>query len=467
MSSNDDMVECILEYNVTNKNTLKECLQLSRQLQLDYITGLLLRALSFNVERRTLNIGGLDLEEIRPMWIYPSLNIIKKPDQKSRGHRRNRSLDYVVDGIKRRKSVGESPVKNLLSTFAVASTSLLGLRKKSSEAEDAYSLSKLWDSRLFKTSESPQKQRRASRQPGLPTVISSPLAAVKLPDSPSESNGNNIDKQESMEFANLQGSSSPSGGVDVTDQHPLNSKFYIGIEDEDLDDKLRSHIPQRRHVELSKTMTGATHIAFNTLDMYERDRAGSIATLVSPNDSLFMTHNAISPGRIRRAALRSKRKNKSYYPVASESSSPFYSSEEGTIVSSQTSIGEKSSSNSRGSSRGSSYKELLDSVTTTPKDKRSELLSNLTTSMGGVDETDSPHVTSPPRDDNGVLINVFDLSANKLESLDTLVENGNEIAVKLRDLILLDAKQNTLSSLPSYLFQVLESVSCFIFLLTL
>lgn len=496
-----DVVECLLDIKITNQNLLKDALVLARELNLDQIVGLLLKTLGLDTERRVLNLGGLNLQEIKPAWIHPALGL-KSVAQN--GHRRHRSLEYVIDGLKHRQLLGETPDSLLVvrkgslpemhpsnNTKLPMSSSLPSVtdkgftpkrcnapRRKSSEYEDIYDLSSISlqaepSSSLQCTPPPPPisstcskipsrfirsvlKQRRAntaSRPPSLPTVISSPESAVRInviPDAVLE---------ESMvsDFGdNLIGSVGISKtAVDFTDG---DQSWFQKAEFED-HDLLQIHVPYRRHVDITKTVTGAQNVAFNSLDKFQRaslKQGGSFASLVKTYET---THDIFSPKHIRRAALRSKKgkghgkKGASLSGSHSRSSSPFHSSEEGVMIDSIYA--------------GGSYNEFIASVTNTPKAKRSELLSSLMNSqeeskqvLEGTDETDSPMVhTLPLSTASGttkfeLLIHSLNLSGNKLRSLETLVNEGPAIAKKLRELLVMDAKQNCLTDLPLTLCEV-------------
>ena len=55
---------------------LQAALKLARDHHLDDIIGLLLCAISLDKDRRVLNLSGLQLLEIKPAWIRPSLGLL-------------------------------------------------------------------------------------------------------------------------------------------------------------------------------------------------------------------------------------------------------------------------------------------------------------------------------------------------------------------------------------------------------
>ena len=499
-----DVVECLLDIKITNQNLLKDALVLARELNLDQIVGLLLKTLGLDTERRVLNLGGLNLQEIKPAWIHPALGL-KSVAQN--GHRRHRSLEYVIDGLKHRKSLVETPDSLLVvrkgslpeihpsnNTKLPMSSSMPSVtdkgftpkrcnapKRKSSEYEDIYDFSSISlqaepSSSLQCTPPPPPppissthskipcrfirsalKQRRtntASRPPSLPTVVSSPESAVRINVSP------NAALEESMvsDFGdNLIG----SVGISKTAEDFTDGGDQSWFQKEEFEghDILQIHVPYRRHVDITKTVTGAQNVAFNSLDKFQRaslKQGGSFTSFVKTNET---THDIFSPKHIRRAALRSKKgkghgkKGASLSGSHSRSSSPFHSSEEGVLIDSIYA--------------GGSYNKFIASVTNTPKAKRSELLSSLMNSqeeskqvLEGTDETDSPMVhTLPVSTASGttkfeLLIHSLNLSGNNLRSLETLVNEGPAIAKKLRELLVMDAKQNCLTDLPLTLCEV-------------
>ena len=496
-----DVVECVLDINITNQNLLKDALVLARELNLDLIVGLLLKTLGLDTERRVLNLGGLDLQEIKPAWIHPALGV-KSVTQN--GHRRHRSLDYVINGLKFRQTLGETPDSLLVvnkgnlpekhplhNTKLPISSSLPSVtdkgftpkksnapRRKSSEYEDIYDFSNISlqakpssilqctplppptssthskiPSRFIRSAERQRRANTASRPPSLPTVISSPESAVRINVSPVPVLE---DSMVSDLGVNLIGSVSVSKtAVDFTDgDQSLFQKSEL--EDHDV---LQVHVPYRRHIDITKTVTGAQNVAFNSLDKFQRASLKQERSLTSLVKTYDTTQGIFSPKHIRRAALRSKKgkghgkKGASFSGSHSRSSSPFHSSEEGVMIDNIFA--------------GGSYNKFIASVTNTPKVKRSELLCSLINSqeeakqvLEGTDETDSPMVhTLPVSTASGttkfeLLIHSLNLSGNKLRSLETLVNEGPAIAKKLRELLEMDAKQNCLTDLPLALCEV-------------
>lgn len=123
-SRDKKMVECLLEHNVTNVN-VREALKLSWELKLDFITGLLLEHISVDRNRDSVNLSGLELATVKPLWILPSLGVKTLPEEKQQHfgrHKKQRSLGHVKEFLNhRRKSLAtESPLEmeNIASLIA-------------------------------------------------------------------------------------------------------------------------------------------------------------------------------------------------------------------------------------------------------------------------------------------------------------------------------------------------------------
>lgn len=109
-SGNKKMVESLLEHNIANVN-IREALKISWELKLDFITGLLLEHIAVDRSRDSVNLSGLELTILKPLWILPSLGVKTLPEaEHHRRHRKQQSLGHVKDFLVRRKSSAiESP----------------------------------------------------------------------------------------------------------------------------------------------------------------------------------------------------------------------------------------------------------------------------------------------------------------------------------------------------------------------
>lgn len=104
LSGKKEMVELLLSKGATNA---QKALELAREKKLDEIIGLLLAHIALEKSSEVVNMGGLELDRIKPTWILPSLGIYYSPPKRRvSGHRRNRSLGQMKELIlQRRRSV--------------------------------------------------------------------------------------------------------------------------------------------------------------------------------------------------------------------------------------------------------------------------------------------------------------------------------------------------------------------------
>lgn len=106
-SRNKKMVGCLLEHNIPNVN-VREALKLSWELNLDSITGVLLEHIAVDRSRESVDLSGLELTTLKPLWLLPSLGIHTLPKEREqyRRHRKQRSLGHVKEFLSnRRKSI--------------------------------------------------------------------------------------------------------------------------------------------------------------------------------------------------------------------------------------------------------------------------------------------------------------------------------------------------------------------------
>lgn len=94
------MVELLLDLGVTNVHS---ALKISRRLELDDITGILLKSIGLDRNGDSVNLSGLKLCSIKPQWILPSLGV-NETLHRDRFHQL--SFDRIKDMLMRRKSIG-------------------------------------------------------------------------------------------------------------------------------------------------------------------------------------------------------------------------------------------------------------------------------------------------------------------------------------------------------------------------
>lgn len=493
LTHSSDVVKTVIDSRLTNRALVKAAFNLALKRRLDEILGLLLKALGLDRNKGSLNIGGLGLCVLKPLWLYPSLGV-SNTGGRYRAHRRVGSLDYVLSGLIRRSSTGVSPDKEQLekggantedgaSGEGVASEGGAALSEsvgvapvRPSEAEDAHKFIKSWDASRFDdyyTLSAPppsrflQKRLKmvASKPPSLPTVVCSPIAAVKekpLENSPTD----NLLLSDNNRFVGsyLEGDEIEVSNGISKEEVDGDRRDSIASRDEDASGR----VPQRRHANVTKTTTGASYMPFSTLDLFHQQgltnlphSSGSRSSRISAD---FADADIFSPGHVRRAVLKNQLlKRKATPPPGgfsssqSRSTSPYLSSDEVAL-------------GGGGGGGRVTYSALLDSITTTPREKRTELLSSLISSNEeGVDEPDgggtpgalsiatvamtTPFSTATPsRLSSMFFIKSLDISANRLETVETLV--NDPLPSRLRELLYVDMKQNKLTELPQLLFQV-------------
>lgn len=107
LSKMKPMVELLLDLGVTNVHS---ALKLSREMNLDEITGVLLKNVALDRNGDSVNLSGLKLCTIKPQWILPCLGV-SEMSRRNRLHRQ--SFDKIKDLLSRRKSIGCIEDKNL------------------------------------------------------------------------------------------------------------------------------------------------------------------------------------------------------------------------------------------------------------------------------------------------------------------------------------------------------------------
>lgn len=109
-SNNKRMVECLLKHGITNVN-VHAALKISWELNFDEITGILLKNIAVDRNRDLVNLSGLDLSIIKPLWILPSLGVTDLSPARHQRHQRQKSLGHVKDFLVRRKTSIDIPIK--------------------------------------------------------------------------------------------------------------------------------------------------------------------------------------------------------------------------------------------------------------------------------------------------------------------------------------------------------------------
>ena len=107
LSGKKSMVELLLNLGATN---VHPALKISRDHDLDDITGLLLKNVGLDRNGESVNLSGLDLVSVKPQWILPCLGV---SDTLRRVLSRRPSFDRIKDLLLRRKSIGCIEDENL------------------------------------------------------------------------------------------------------------------------------------------------------------------------------------------------------------------------------------------------------------------------------------------------------------------------------------------------------------------
>ena len=437
---------------MSNRQQMKEALALARVFELDEIIGVLLKGLGLDKQRQFLNFGGLDLVEIKPPWIYPSLGLRSSAQHKK--HRRNMSMEHVADMINKRNSADNSVLSSYpLSDSYIALSSVTGSSpsvcpergiKNMMFAGGIAMLPMQTDgdksSAISKESLPPSRYNRhrftqgASRPPDLPTVLSSPLATVKTRSMPSmmfiNSDSVQVTYSPDEEAVKFMGSMS-----EEQDHVAVMGHDEVDYHSDDEGEIVRN--PLRRHSAL--TSTGATYVPFNTLAKFRRasscddNPTSSITNLIDQAQEDGSSEGACQTHLGTQLVYRAALKTRDHRFVNSHSTSPFASSDE------------------QGLADGFSF-----SLSLTLKESSNELKTLPQSNGSKVEEdlVDGP-IASPSIGDKTRPIKYLDISSNKLKGLDSLVESSRKIVKCLKDLITVDLKQNSLAELPSEIMEVL------------
>lgn len=476
------VVETLLNQNIKNRQQIKRALALARTYELDRIIGLLLKSLGMDKQRRSINWGGLDLVDIKPTWIYPSLGLPFSTTT-TRKHRRNKSLEKVTDMMMRRLSLDNSQLQFSSGSLQLTTKNKFSEREEQQlfNVEDAMvagTIAMLEKRTKITTSKDDlilkDRIRGASKSPDLPTLVGSPFSTVKSNSMPGGMHASMDESSINDSTSFITNVSKNEVGEDCIDGVAgVGLKEEVEKKQEEEEEDHEIHVPARRHTMKSLSMTGATFVPFSTVDKYRRGSEDSIMenkvdevlmrplSLVSENLQLLDTKTAarLSLGSkvLRRLAQKTKQQS-----VEQQSPRDNMDDQDGMF--------EYSVSFSSGSMFDSGTVSKSESHSPSKSVSRDERHHG---ELGGVDTVDGavkpldprpqsswqpqPTTTSPTRSklpQNVRNIQNLDLSSNKLKGLDSIVEENLKIVKKLSDLVILDLKQNSLSELPQTLMEV-------------
>ena len=461
------MVELLLTHGITNIN-VQRAIKISREKNLDKITGLLLEHLAVDRNRDSVDFSGLDLDTLKPLWILPSLGVKTLPTLPTQSYlaslpQRKQSLDHVKDVLVRRKSVVsmDSPLKMPCSETGVQNTRRMSVDLSSlkyvsdrDRNKEATNFGHHPDSQKILTGENHFKQT----------------------SHPSSSLVTRMDIKKEDEFND--------SGVDTIDFSPMVlPKCGPSYVTELSSDQANSH---------KNIVSGATAMPSGQLDQYTQDNfvCKKLANVTTCDSSSFSSADySLSPSQLFRQLQRHHRKHRhilsdsdSCFSLQEDSPIPlFYDREdlemsgkcflsdekmdqngdtgdkhsilgEEKDVSIKHSVSENSFSNSN-----SSYQEAGSEVHISGNDSH----------IIGLEEVDfisneislkEPLIKEPSRR----LIKMLDLSSNQLSDFKSLLYlpfGGEHLFKQLKDVSIFDVKQNHLSELLGDMMKVKNNYS--------
>ena len=296
-SRNKKMVESLLEHDITNVN-VREALKVSWELKLDAIAGVLLEHIAVDRSRDSVNLSGLELTTLKPLWILPSLGVKTLPEPlHHRPHRKHQSLGHVKDFLVRRKSSTafiESPFVSEMDASLVES-SVKDSRRKSVDLS-----SFKYGSEVVLSDEDvdfgDERVVKQSKSAGHPTPLSTPLQSGSglspIVASPNSHAAINV-------FTYGEDS-----GVDssVTVQHPNISDASLN-----LGNKLgtfRDTFSRQR----TATISGASTLPHSTLAQYTLDKKEEEG--LNEGSTIHTSADTLSPAQLFRKLRNHKRIDK-------------------------------------------------------------------------------------------------------------------------------------------------------------
>lgn len=473
-SRDEKMVECLLEHNVTNVN-VREALKLSWELKQDSITGLLLEHISVDRNRDSVNLSGLELATVKPLWILPSLGVKTLPEEKKphRRHKKQRSLGHVKEFLNnRRKSIAtESPfeVESMHASLIAenrrelrrTSVDLSSLKyvsdvESTSEAEEV----DFWSTRVMRQNLGDIHES---------TINVAPFSMECVPEM------SQVHKAKSLLTAEGTNHSLNCSYVDVDDsgeetlrtvhRQPSSesglSESFTGM-NSGVGAMSRGSIRRQRH----GTVSGAATLPHCSLDQFTGDRKeedSSVSTISSTHGVYADGDSTLSPAQL--ISKYRKRPWKTSRPFSESFGSSFsyradspvpvmyYADqldglqESITMFSPETSVFSPSSTSLTNTTSGASASDLS--------------FSSDGLNISARDEVDFyrpiPEESSFTEQPNSHLIKMLDLSSNKLRNFNDLCyseHGGAFVFMQLKEVSSFDLKQNKLSALVMPMMKV-------------
>ena len=483
-SKDKKTVECLLEHNITNVN-VREALKLSWELKEDFIAGLLLEHIAVDRSRDAVNLSGLELDTIKPLWILPSLGVKSLPQERQhQRHKRERSLGHVKELLSsRRKSVATgNPFELERAALVTAENSDMKSRRVSVQlsslkyVSDAESASEVDEVDFVSTRTSKQSLRDIQEHDGshLHSIMNYQAHETESPSIMEEGVYPEESTQQLLSSCHVDDSGVETLRTLYRRQSSGSSRSESLTEGRSENQQGRMSSRGSLSGRLRRTVSGAATLPHCTLEQYTGERKESESSISSTRSVHARSVRAdgdstLSPAQlIRKYRKRPKKTRKQLFGDSLGSSyqadSPvpvmYYVDQLEGVQESVVSpdhtfppdwpFSPSSISISGASSDLSSSNDILRS--TSSQDE---------VDFSGYRPTLKESSFNEQR--NSHLIKILDLSSNKLCNFSDLCyrEHGGVFVFKqLKELSSLDLKQNKLSELAKHMMQVSSSTRC-------
>ena len=463
------MVESLLQHEITSVN-VREALKISRELKLDSVTGLLLEHISVDRSRESVNLSGLDLSTLKPLWILPSLGVKTVLEAKPhRRHRKQRSLGHVKDVIIRRKSVAtidsnvdlESADNKRDSRKLSVDFSALKYVSDMDGASEAEEID-------FGVAKSGEDLDRSSKGPQSMVSGHSRVVVSSIPEVPCEWGGKMVSHaSDDSGVGTVRNTYQTMRYRSITSESPAINQLNPGV-------VVHKIMPQNSLLRPSHgTVSGATTLPHSKLDQYtfnqrpqhpQDERSGSNRG----NTSAFNV--TLSPSQLFKKIRRHRKSEEKHGSLASRADSPIpviYS----VYPRDDVPWGLQGSFSLDHVAPNHNLAESSFATASTDSSPSSRLACDSAGTDGTIADTSAgaeldqvdfavcaPIPEEPPAKEerNCDLIKLLDLSSNKLTDFKAFdhSEYGDLVYKRLRDITSLDLKQNHINELPSEMMKV-------------
>lgn len=454
------MVQLLLEHEITGVN-VREALKITWELNLDSVTGLLLEHISVDRSRDSVNLSGLELTTLKPLWILPSLGVRTLLEVKqNRRHRKQRSLGHVTEILIRRKSIATDPATDDSESFVESN-------KRDSRKLSVDFSSLKYVSEAETVSETEEIDCETSVQHLLRNDVELEETSNEAKNLLSGLSGrvdSSSPKIPDPVHSNISSRANDDSGVDtVMTAHQLNSSRRVISEPKKLGIvhgiMSRSSLRRQSH----GTVSGASTLPNSTLDQYTLNHKSE--RIASERSESFSV--ALSPSQLFKKMRRHHRKNGSKRLLSESSGSSaradspipiIYSSYQNESIEDSFALISLSEEIDRSNELSLKINESNFMSDSSP----GRNTSTESTTSAETDEVDfgvCAPIPEEPSDKDGTnsnLIKVLDLSSNKLTNFKALdhSEYGDLVFKRLKDVTSLDLKQNNLSELLSVMMKV-------------